>query len=63
MIYNADGGLVNGALDLLHKTFSPATYACRLCDVTYGPLGNVCTGVGRIGQRLWRYWYKSALRL
>jgi hypothetical protein len=39
MIYNADGGLVNGALDLLHKTFSPATYACRLCDVTYGPLG------------------------
>lgn len=39
MIYNADGGLVNGALDLLHKTFSPATYACRLCEVTYGPLG------------------------
>jgi hypothetical protein len=39
MIYNADSGLVNGALDLLHKTFSPATYACRLCDVTYGPLG------------------------
>lgn len=39
MIYNADGGLVNGALDLLHKTFSPATYPCRLCEVTYGPLG------------------------
>lgn len=39
MIYNADGGLVNGALDLLHKTFSPATYACRLCEVTYGPFG------------------------
>jgi hypothetical protein len=39
MIYNADGGLVNGAMDLLHKTFSPATYPCRLCDVTYGPLG------------------------
>jgi hypothetical protein len=39
MIYNADGGLVNGALDLLHKAFSPATYPCRLCDVTYGPLG------------------------
>jgi hypothetical protein len=39
MIYNADGGLVNGALDLLHKTFSPATYPCRLCEVTYGSLG------------------------
>jgi hypothetical protein len=39
MIYNADGGLVNGALDLLHKAFSPATYACKLCEVTYGPLG------------------------
>jgi hypothetical protein len=39
MIYNADGGLVNGALDLLHKTFSPSTYACRLCEVTYGSFG------------------------
>jgi hypothetical protein len=39
MIYNADGGLVNGALDLLHKTFSPATYPCRLCEVTYGTFG------------------------
>jgi hypothetical protein len=39
MIYNADGGLANGALDLLHKTFSPATYACRLCEVTYGTFG------------------------
>jgi hypothetical protein len=39
MIYNADGGLVNGALDLLHKTLSPSTYACRLCELTYGPFG------------------------
>jgi hypothetical protein len=39
MIYNADGGLANGALDLLHKMFSPATYACRLCEVTYGTFG------------------------
>jgi hypothetical protein len=39
MIYNANGGLVNGAMDLLHKTFSPATYACRLCEVTYGTFG------------------------
>jgi hypothetical protein len=39
MIYNADGGLMNGAMDLLHKAFSPANYACRLCEVTYGLLG------------------------
>lgn len=39
MIYNADGGLVNGALDLLHKSFSPSTYACRLCEITYGTFG------------------------
>jgi hypothetical protein len=39
MIYNADGGLVNGAMDLLHKTFRPETYPCRLCDVTYGTFG------------------------
>ncbi|SNC62117.1 hypothetical protein SAMN06265337_0607 [Hymenobacter gelipurpurascens] len=35
-VYNADAGLVNGLLDTLHKTFSPATYACSLCAVTYG---------------------------
>ncbi len=39
MIYNADSGLVNGALDSLHKLFSPSTYACRLCAVTYGLVG------------------------
>ncbi len=39
MIYNADGGLVNGAMDLLHKMVSPGTYACRLCEVTYGTFG------------------------
>lgn len=35
-VYNADSGLLNGALDTLHKTLSPATYACSLCAVTYG---------------------------
>lgn len=35
-VYKADAGLVNGLLDTLHKTFSPATYACSLCAVTYG---------------------------
>jgi hypothetical protein len=38
-VYNADGGLLNGALDLLHKTFSPGTYACGLCAITYDTLG------------------------
>ncbi len=38
-VYNADGGLLNGALDLLHKTFSPSTYACQLCAITYDTLG------------------------
>jgi len=39
MIYNADAGLVNGAMDMLHKIIRPETYACRLCGVTYGMLG------------------------
>ncbi len=38
-VYNANEGLVAGLLDLVHKTVSPATYACSLCGVTYGPLG------------------------
>jgi len=36
MVYNADSGLANAALESLHKLFSPATYACRLCAITYG---------------------------
>lgn len=37
-IYNANGGLVQMALDSLHKTLSPSTYPCSLCAVTYGSL-------------------------
>jgi len=36
MLYNADSGLANAALDTLHKLFSPSTYACKLCDITFG---------------------------
>jgi hypothetical protein len=43
MLYNADAGLANGALDSLHKLFSPGTYACRLCQLTYG-LARMKTG-------------------
>ena len=38
-VYNADSGLVNGALDLAHKLLSPETYACKLCALTYGIFG------------------------
>jgi hypothetical protein len=35
-IYNADGGLAQAILDTLHKTWSPETYPCSLCSITYG---------------------------
>ncbi len=35
-VYNADGGFFNVAADMAHKIFSPATYPCSLCDLTYG---------------------------
>ncbi|CAA9575695.1 MAG: hypothetical protein AVDCRST_MAG86-2154 [uncultured Truepera sp.] len=38
-VYNADSGLLNALLDLGHKVVSPRTYACRLCALTYSPLG------------------------
>ncbi|MFC4779189.1 hypothetical protein ACFO9Q_20545 [Paenibacillus sp. GCM10023252] len=38
-IYNAQSGLVNGMLDMVHKLVSPGTYPCHLCAVTYGLTG------------------------
>lgn len=35
-IYNADSGLRNMVMDSVHKIFSPSTYQCNLCDITYG---------------------------
>lgn len=35
-VYNAGSGFWNVALDMAHKIVSPATYPCRLCDLTYG---------------------------
>ena len=40
-VYNADGGIFNGIKDLLHKNFSPKTYDCRLCAVTYDNFGMI----------------------
>jgi hypothetical protein len=39
IVYNANAGLVAGALDTLHKIASPATYPCRLCELSYGLVG------------------------
>ena len=35
-VYNAKAGLLAGALDSVHKTLSPDTYACDLCALTHG---------------------------
>ncbi|MFO7593418.1 MAG: hypothetical protein R6X15_05155 [Pseudomonadota bacterium] len=35
-IYKADSGLFNTATDIAHKIFSPETYECNLCALTYG---------------------------
>ncbi len=35
-VYNADAGKWNGYVDMMHKVFSPKTYPCKLCDLTYG---------------------------
>jgi hypothetical protein len=37
-VYNADSGLINSLLDSGHKLFSPDTYQCNLCKLTYGVL-------------------------
>ena len=35
-VYNAKSGLASHMMDALHKTFSPSTYDCDLCSLTYG---------------------------
>lgn len=35
-VYNANSGIGNSILDSAHKIFSPATYNCKLCDITFG---------------------------
>ncbi len=35
-VYNANSGAKNALLDSMHKVFSPSTYQCSLCDLTYG---------------------------
>jgi len=38
-VYNANSGVFNALTDLVHKTVSPSTYPCKLCDITYGVTG------------------------
>jgi hypothetical protein len=38
-VYNADSGLFNMLGDLAHKIFSPETYPCSLCGLTYSSGG------------------------
>lgn len=35
-VYNANSGTRNAIMGSVHKVFSPSTYDCRLCDMTYG---------------------------
>ncbi|MBT0606632.1 GTPase [Aequorivita echinoideorum] len=35
-VYNADSGKLNAYKDMLHKIWSPQTYPCSLCAITYG---------------------------
>jgi hypothetical protein len=34
-VYNANSGKVNALVDAAHKLFSPSTYQCSLCALTY----------------------------
>ncbi|HVG34583.1 MAG TPA: hypothetical protein VM911_16045 [Pyrinomonadaceae bacterium] len=38
-VYHAESGLFHGLADMAHKTFSPQTYQCNLCALTYSTLG------------------------
>lgn len=38
-VYNADSGFRNALIDSAHKLFSPSTYACSLCNITFGVIG------------------------
>jgi hypothetical protein len=38
-VYNAESGLFNAVTDTAHKIFSPQTYNCKLCALTYSAFG------------------------
>ncbi|MEO7617813.1 MAG: GTPase [Candidatus Saccharibacteria bacterium] len=38
-VYNAESGMTNALLDVGRRVFTPESYPCSLCAVTYGPFG------------------------
>ena len=36
LVYNANGGILNGLRDSVWKAVSPSTYPCSLCALTFG---------------------------
>jgi len=38
-VYNANSGAFNTLLDIAHRVFSPQTYSCNLCAITYSATG------------------------
>ncbi len=38
-VYNADSGMFNTLTDIAHRIFSPQTYQCNLCAITYSAAG------------------------
>ena len=36
LVYNANGGVLNGLRDSVWKAFRPSTYPCSLCALTFG---------------------------
>lgn len=53
-VYNANSGLHNAILDSAHKILSPDTYACNLCDITFGTLTE---------DKVWRKYRKKNKKL
>ena len=50
-VYNAEAGVANGLADTLHKLLKPETYACSLCKITHGFLGE---------KKLWKDFRKNS---
>ncbi len=38
-VYRAERGIFNALSHTMHRVFSPATYECRLCQITFSAVG------------------------
>lgn len=38
-VYNADSGRLKALMDSFQKAINPSAYSCKLCELTYGILG------------------------